>query len=155
MKTILQRQSCLVCFYSAFGTFEYLQDHMGQQWMAAASSSITPLRSVDLDERIKWRMQTGSAFFCFSFGLSFLYALGCRRRSGPMLFLAFLWGPSHLFSWKEIATRLRISATVLSARGASFCCKKFPWQIATAKGAYDFHFVLSGKSIDEQVVAKT
>jgi hypothetical protein len=90
-----------------------------------------------------------AAFCYFSFGLSFLYALSCHRRSSPKLFLMSFWGSSCLFSWKVAATRLRVSATVLSARGESSHLGNLPWWIATAKSAHDFDFVLSGKSVKE------
>ncbi len=120
-------------FVLVLDTFEYLHDRMAQKWVAAESSPIACLRSVDLRERIRRRMQTGSVFCSFSSGLSFLYALSCHRRSQPMLFSASFGGSSRPFSWKIAATRLRVSMTVLSARGASFCLEIFPWQIATAK----------------------
>ncbi len=71
MKTIFQRQSCLLCFCLALGSFEYLHKRTAQKLAAAASLSITCLRSVDLEERIRWRTQKGKAFCCVSFGSSF------------------------------------------------------------------------------------
>ncbi len=62
MKTILQRQSCLVCFCSALGTFGYSQDCMAQKWVAAVGSPIACPRSMDLEEKIRFRIQTSSAF---------------------------------------------------------------------------------------------
>jgi hypothetical protein len=149
MKTMFQRQSCLVCFCLALGTFEYLQDCMAQKWAAAANSPIACLRSVDLEERIRWRMQTGSTFCCFSFGSSCLYALSCRQRSQPTLFLASFWGSSRPSHKVEGICNCALS------QGSIILSKKSPLIDSHGKSAHDFNFVLSGKSLEEQVVAET
>ncbi len=68
MKAIFLRQSCFFCCCSAFGTLQYLHDIKAQKWMAAASSLIACHSSVDLEEKMRQRTQTGKAFCCVSLG---------------------------------------------------------------------------------------
>ncbi len=128
---ILQRQSCFVCRCSAFGTFRYLHERIAQKCTAATRCPIAVLISVDFEVRMRWRMQTGKAFCCNSFGLSFEYDLSWRHKSCATLFSASCLGGSLLLSRKATATRLRVSLTVLWARGASVALENCPWQRAT------------------------
>jgi hypothetical protein len=72
MKTVFLRQSCFVCPRSAFGTLQYLHVRMARKWAAAVTSPIVCCSSVNLEKRMRWRMQTGKAFCCVSLGSSFL-----------------------------------------------------------------------------------
>jgi hypothetical protein len=126
MKAIFQRQSCFVCCCSALVTLQYLHDRMAQKWAAAASYPIACRNSVDLEERMRRRTQTGKAFCCFSLGSSFLYDLICPCRSQLTLCSASLWGSSRSFSLKAAATALMAFETVHIARGPSPCRKNCP-----------------------------
>ena len=126
MKTIFLMHSCFVCLCSAFGTFAYSHERIAQKWAAPASSPMAWRISVELEERMRRSTQTGRAFCCTSFGLSFLYNLSCRRKSLSTLRSASRFGSSCPFSLKTAATWLRVSETVLSARGASRGREKRP-----------------------------
>jgi len=120
-KAIFLMHSCFVCLCSAFGTFAYSHECIYQKWAAPASSPIVWRISVDFEERMRWSTQTGRAFYCSSFGLSFLCdLLSCRRKSLATLRVASRFGSSCPLSLKTAATWLMVvSETVLSARGAS------------------------------------
>jgi hypothetical protein len=126
MKAIFQRQSCFVCFCSAFVSLQYSHDHMAQKWEATASSPIARRNSVDLEARMRRRMQMGKPFCCFSLGSSFLYDFSCHCRSRLTLHSASSWGSSHPFSLKAAATALTVFETVFLARGPSPCRESCP-----------------------------
>ena len=108
MKTIFLMHSCFVCLCSALGTFAYSHERIAQRWAAPVSSPIAWRSSVELEERMRRRTQTGRAFCCTSFGSSFLYDLSCRRKSLATLRSASRFGSSCPFSLKTAATWLRV-----------------------------------------------
>ncbi len=68
---------------------------------------------------MKRRTQTGRAFCCTSFGLSFLYNISCSHWSCAMLRSPSCLRPLCPFPLKTAATWWRDTATAPSTRGAS------------------------------------
>ena len=118
MKAIFLMDSCFV-------TFAYSHKRITQKWAAPASLPIVWYSSVEFEEKMRRRMQKGRAFCCTSFGSSFLYDLSWSSASRL--------GSCCPFSLKTAATWLRVSETVLSARGASRGQENCPWCTAMAK----------------------
>ncbi len=126
IKTIFRRQSCFLCLYSAFVTLQYLHDPMAWERASATMSIIAYCNSVDLEESMRWRMQMGKAFCCFSLGSSFLYNHSCHCRSQLTLHSESLWGFTCPFPLKAAATSLMVFENVFLAREPSPCCENCP-----------------------------
>ncbi len=67
MKAIYLMHNCFVCLCSALSTFTYSHERITQKWAAPASLPIAWQSSVDFEERMRRKTQTGRDFLLYFF----------------------------------------------------------------------------------------
>ena len=103
MKAIFRRQSCFICRCSTFGTFVYSHECITQKWAAPVNLPIAWWSSVDFEERMRRRTQTGRAFFIVLplYRLSFMVLVDAEEVVQCGWAWHLVWGCfDHFPSWR-------------------------------------------------------